>query len=304
MKHLTYIIGIIFFLASCNSGNNARSQTETMNDSIATNSAEETTYQASDEDKAIYKKIITYAAENKLNEKPINEIEIAVAKQLVNTPYVGHTLEADGDEHLVVNLHELDCTTFMENVATISLCIKSNDTSFNAYCKKLIRFRYRNGIIDKYPSRLHYSTDWLIDNENKGLISIVSNDFGNANFNSTVNFMSTHSSSYKQLSNPEFVKEMARQEQIISQAKLKYITKDQIDKLASNIHDGDIVGFSTTLDGLDISHVVIAAFKDGRLHFYHASSLEKKVVLSDKPMSEYLAGKKKNDGILVARIVE
>lgn len=303
MKHFILILIAALFFASCNSGNDAKSQTETVSaDTIKVE--EKVAYTASDEDLRIFDKIMNFAAQQNLKEKNTSEIEIEIAKQFINTPYVGHTLETADDEQLVVNLHELDCSTFMENVVTLSLCIKSGDTTFNDYCKILRKLRYRNGVIDKYPSRLHYSTDWLLDNQKKGLIKIVSNDFGNADFNATVSFMSSHPENYKQLSNPEFVKEIAKYEELIGREKLKYITKDQIDNLASNIKDGDIIGFSTTVNGLDISHVVIAAFIDNRLHFYHASSLEKKVVLSDKPMSEYLADKKKSDGILVARILE
>ncbi|NJO89440.1 MAG: DUF1460 domain-containing protein [Chloroflexia bacterium] len=78
--------------------------------------------------------------------------------------------------------------------------------------------------------------------------------------------------------------------------------KDQIEANVDKIKDGDLVAFTTTIDGLDVSHVAIAVFSNGRLHFYHASSSKKKVVLSENPMSEYLAGMKKNDGVLVARV--
>jgi len=33
--------------------------------------------------------------------------------------------------------------------------------------------RYRGGIIDGYPSRLHYTTDYWYDNERKGVLKVV-----------------------------------------------------------------------------------------------------------------------------------
>ena len=37
------------------------------------------------------------------------------ARQLLGTPYVAHTLEAD-EEVLTINIHELDCLTFIETL--------------------------------------------------------------------------------------------------------------------------------------------------------------------------------------------
>jgi hypothetical protein len=171
----------------------------------------------------------------------------------------------------------LDCTTFLENVVAISFCIKAGNTSFNDYCSILKMIRYRGGAIDKYPSRLHYFTDWLLDNEHKGLIKIVSNDFGNADFDPTVGFMSRNPDKYKKLANnPEFVKQIALQEDSINKAKLKYLTKDQLEAYTNEIKDGDLIAFTTTIDGLDVSHVAIAAFNNEQLHFYHASSSKRK----------------------------
>ena len=262
-------------------------------------------YAASEKDIDIYESIITFAEKNKLNSQKLSKIEIEVAKQLLNIPYVAHTLEQKGEENLVINLQGLDCTTFLENVVAISSCIKSGKTSFKDYCDMLVKIRYRDGKINQYPSRLHYFTDWLLDNEKKGIIKIVSNDFGNADFNPQVGFMSENADKYKHLANNQkFVDKVAQQENIIAQAKLKYVTKDNVENVADKIKDGDLIAYTTTIGGLDVSHVAIAAFHNNRLHFYHASSLQKKVVLSAKPISEYLADKKKNDGILVARIVE
>ena len=308
MKKLFLIILTALILNACNSTNGEQSQT----DSLTTQEVElplidkeEINLIASKEDSLKFFSIISYAKSENLKTKKIAEIEIEIAKQLLGIPYVAATLEQNVEESLVINLKGLDCTTFLENVVAISYCIKAGDTSFNDYCNILTTLRYRSGKINKYPSRLHYFTDWLLDNEKKGLIKIVSNEFGNANFDPTVGFMSQNPAKYKKLrNNPEFVKLIALQEDAVAKAKLKYITKDQLEALANQIKDGDLIAYSTTIKGLDISHVAIAVFKNDRLHFYHASSLKRKVVLSEKTMSEYLAGIKTNDGVLVARIIE
>ena len=232
----------------------------------------------------------------------IGETAIGIGKSLLGLPYIAATLEQEGDEKLVVNIRELDCTTFVENVVAFTLCIHNNRKTFTDYCNQLKAIRYRNGKINHYPSRLHYFTEWLTDNQQKGIIDIVSEKFGNAAFTPKVNFMSTHPDKYKQLSNQAYIDKIAEAEKRISNTQLRYITKDHIEEVADQIKDGDIIAIATTLNGLDISHVGIAIHVNNKLHLMHASSTEKKVVISAKPLSEYMAGIKSNTGILVARM--
>ena len=250
----------------------------------------------------IFNDIIEYSKKNSLAEKTMSEIEIAVAKYFLGTPYVAHTLEQDGEESLVVNLREFDCTTFVENVISLSKCIKNNKTKIEDFREILTKFRYRNGEIDKYPSRLHYFTDWLLDAEKKGLISLISNTFAQDDFDSYVDFMSTHPQYYRQLKDTSFLKQIEKTEKEISKTKLKYIPKEKIREFEKYIHNGDIIAITTNIKGLDIAHVSIAVFVNNRLHIIHASSGKKKVVISDKTLEDYLKKSKKKDGIIVARL--
>lgn len=262
------------------------------------------TYGADSLDIDIFNNLLQYAHKEKLSEKPLPEIEIAVARYFLSTPYVAKTLDINGKEHLVINLRELDCTTFLENVVSISTCIKNNTTDFETYCQTLINFRYRNGTLDKYPSRLHYFTDWLLDNEEKQLISIVSNTFATDRFDPTVNFMSTHPQSYPQLENEEFVEQIDEIEKEVSQAKLMFVPKENIQEIEKYVQNGDLIAITTNIPGLDIAHVGLAYFVNERLHLFHASSTQKEVVISEETLQDYLKGITKNNGIIVARLQE
>jgi hypothetical protein len=55
------------------------------------------------------------------------------------------------------------------------------------------------------------------------------------------------------------------------------------------------------MKGLDISHVGIALWQEGKLHLMHASSTLKKVVISEKTLHEYMQGIQSNTGIIVLR---
>ena len=71
----------------------------------------------------------------------------------LGTPYVAHTLDLEGEERLIVNRQEVDCILFVEYTLAEAL-----GGSFN---ENLQRIRYRNGVIDGYTSRLHYTSDWI-----------------------------------------------------------------------------------------------------------------------------------------------
>ena len=46
------------------------------------------------------------------------------------------------------------------------------------FIKNLETIRYRNGVLDGYPSRLHYFTDWIRNNEQKGLVRDITSELG------------------------------------------------------------------------------------------------------------------------------
>ncbi|WP_319481889.1 N-acetylmuramoyl-L-alanine amidase-like domain-containing protein [uncultured Draconibacterium sp.] len=235
------------------------------------------------------------------NNKPTAELVVDAAKLLMNTPYVAHTLETE-PEQLIVNLRELDCTTFAENCLALARTAKTRKPSYKHFKNELQFIRYRGGEISGYPSRLHYFSDWILDNDKKHTVKSISQSIGNIEFDKTINFMSQHPNSYKQLkNNAVFIEALNKQEQELTNAKLYYLPTEKLETLKHQIKNGDIFGITTTVDGLDITHVGIAAFKGDELHFLHASSKAGKVILSEETLVEYLLNRKPSTGIMIAR---
>lgn len=235
-------------------------------------------------------------------EKSLNTCIIDAAKIFLETPYVASTLENEGEEHLVINLSNVDCTTFVEYVLAASVCINSKKTGFGDFINQLTTFRYRDGIINGYPSRLHYFSDWFHDNKHKGLIDIISDQIGDSTLDVAVNFMSTHPKSYKQLGNEAYLEEIKSIEKQIATYQMKYVSTNNIESVAHLINNGDVIALVTSIEGLDISHVGFAFHQDGRLHFFHASSSKRKVVITDEPLSNFLQPQERVKGIIVGRL--
>ena len=91
-------------------------------------------------------------------------LRIGRAIEKMNIPYVAHTLEPNDQERLIINLRELDCTTFVESAMALTLCVRSGRTTFDDYCRILQKIRYWQGRAPQYIRRLHYFTSWIEDN--------------------------------------------------------------------------------------------------------------------------------------------
>lgn len=251
------------------------------------------------DDKSIFERVIDEL--QKKNYYSTAKLVTAAGKLLINTPYIAQTLEIQ-PEQLVVNLQGFDCTTFAENCLALARTAKNKNPSFEIFKNELQLIRYRGGVIDGYPSRLHYFSDWLIENDKKQIIRSVLND-GNANeFRKTINFMSQHPQSYKPLENNAiFLENIKAQEKHLSDSTLYYIPTEKLNALNNLIKDGDILGITTNIEGLDIIHVGIAHYIAGELHMIHASSKAGKVIVSDETLYEYLLQRKSATGIMLAR---
>ena len=93
---------------------------------------------------------------------------VAYAHLLEGTPYAAGSLDRDSVEQLQAHLQETDCTIFVETVLALARTAAKRERTWEAFGRELTALRYRDGRIDGYPSRLHYFSDWIIDNERRG----------------------------------------------------------------------------------------------------------------------------------------
>jgi Protein of unknown function (DUF1460) len=233
--------------------------------------------------------------------RPIGEVLALVGEGFLGSPYVAHTLEAEGPERLVVNLREFDCTTLFESALALARCVKIPGSVFTDFEAHLRFIRYRSGAIDGYPSRLHYFTDWLADNARKGTVRDLTRDLGGTARTRRLSFMSEHPSSYRQLSDSAFLDSIRTRERTLNEMKRSHIPRAHVRDVEGSLQDGDIIGITTTIKGLDVSHTGLIVRQSGRAAFLHASSAAKRVELAEGTISSYLERYRTHDGIMVAR---
>lgn len=226
---------------------------------------------------------------------------VRVGRAFLGTPYVAKTLEVGENEQLVVNLRGLDCTTYVENVLVMSRLSREGKLHWNRYLQGLEEVRYRKGKRDGYPSRLHYFTEWIRDNESKGLVRNITEELAGVTIQKDINFMGTHRNLYPFLASDANYQAMVKIEKQLSSKPLCVLPRSEVAQREHLLQDGDIIALATDIKGLDVTHTGLAIRgDDGRIHLLHASTVGE-VVISEEPLADYLQGVKRNIGIIVAR---
>ena len=239
---------------------------------------------------------------------PTTNFTLHFARQFLSRPYVAHTLEVNSNEQLVVNTRQLDCTTLVENVVALTLCMKRHLYTARDFMNALVQLRYRGGRLDGYASRLHYFTDWIVDKTAMGLVTEQQGP--NPPFTAVqtidVNYMSRHPEAYRALKEqPELLPAIKAWEDSLRGRTFRYIPKQQVRNtpgLRQAVRDGDIIAITCNKAGLDIAHLGFAVWRADGLHLLNASQLHKRVVEEPMTLGEYLSKHPSHTGIRVVRL--
>jgi len=198
-----------------------------------------------------------------------------ISKKFLETPYQANTLNTDKNlpEKLIVNLEKMDCHTFLDYVMALSL-----SDNFSSFYEKLRLIRYENGEIN-FIKRNHFFTQWIDGAYN---IDNISNTF------------------------EKFIcqKKLLNQEErwiggiAPINKEVCFVPKESYEESYKFLKNGDLVGFYSGSDGLDVTHVGIISINE-KILLRYASSKTKKII--EEPLEEYL----KNNGrwgLIIARI--
>lgn len=255
----------------------------------------------------ICKSKFDFAVTENLHEKPINEIFITLALSFIGTDYEGFVLDKPENEEVFIYLKGLDCVSLIENSLVLSRLIKNQNLSFESYLQELEFIRYRDGKKEDYLSRLHYFSEWIENNEKKGIIKNVSNELGGKNLlTKNISFMSNNRKLYPKLKSNEDILKLEMTEQYLNKRDVYYIGKEQLvsERIIEKIQDGDLIALVASDTTLDITHTTIAVKQNGRVHLLHAPKPKTKVQITEKPLFDYIKNNKSVKGIMVVRLVD
>lgn len=257
----------------------------------------------------VFEHIVSKAQAENWKSLPIGELIGKIAMELKGTPYVGFTLEVSpNQEFCVINLKGLDCVTFFEDSLCMARMLKKGKSSPEDLIKEVQFTRYRGGKMGDFTTRLHYTTDWFVDNAEKGVVKILAPELPGAEpFTQKVGIMSEHPENYRQLkAHPELIPVIRHYEEIINARQLKYLPMAKLKDDEHLLATGDIVGVCTTAPGIDIAHTGLC-IKDeqGVVHFMDASSSRRNMkVTFEREISMCLNWSSRLTGVMFARPLE
>lgn len=265
-----------------------------------------------DEDWDVFASKVRWATEQRLDTLPLGRAMVELGRSFIGTVYVPGTLEVEGPERLVIDFRGLDCVTFVENVFAMTRFVRGGGAgrlpdrgrAEAAYEALLREIRYRDARIVGYPSRLHYFTDWVWDNDRRGLVTDISRELGGTRDTERIDFMTTHLDAYRQLADSANVEAVRVVEGRLTATGRYYVSQDHIGSVADRIQDGDIIAATSTVEGLDVGHTGLALWVDGTLHLLHAPLVEGAVQISEMSLVDRIHRIMGQDGIIVARAVE
>lgn len=228
------------------------------------------------------------------------------ARQLLGTPYVAHTLEGD-EEMLTINIHQLDCLTFIESLYALTRASLSGRYSWRDYAANIENVRYRGGEMGDYSSRIHYISEWIIDNHVRGNLVEITPDLPHVDYMvKNIDYMTHHTDSYRQLKNDSAMVEKIRHFELRNH-RFPYIKRAWLnDKaLKAALRSGDFVTLVTKTEGLDVSHNgIIIVDEKGDPYLLDASMSGGKVMLESKPLFKFLEHSKTNIGVRFFRMMQ
>lgn len=235
-----------------------------------------------------------------LQEQTWPQLLQTLAAKFEGATYKGGLLDQSPKEELVLSLSQFDCVLFVETVLAIARTLTVEEPSPQVFSDAVQAQRYRQGQMQGYCSRLHYFSDWIADNQRRGLVENITPALGGIPLNKSLNFMSQHRQSYPQLQSQANWQCIQAVETQLQSLPLHYIPQAQIRTIESSLQPGDIIAVATAVPGLDVTHTgLVYQTPNQAKGLIHASPGGSVRIASD--LATYIANVDQSIGIIVAR---
>ena len=244
------------------------------------------------------------------SESPLGRTAIRVGELAAGSPYLPYTLDAylraggsPSHEPVTLSLTRFDCVTLVEACLGVARVAEAQSApTWERFGREIERMRYRGGERRGYTSRLHYFSEWISDGERRGLVRDLGAELGGAEDARPLRFMTEHRASYPALADNGVFREIGAIERRLDERPRRVIPTKRIPELVNRIETGDVLGFTTEISGLDVTHAAFAyRGENAILRVLHAPLSGGVVEITRSTLPEYVAAIRRCTGILVAR---
>lgn len=215
-------------------------------------------------DRKIFTQLRSRARTEDWTNLPIGMLTQRVGESFLGSPYQANLLDrasqnTSGQETLTASLQQFDCVLFIETALALEQMFQQPNLTYTQaetlFFKALQQYRYRNGTLGDYCSRLHYFSDWILDHNRRGLVQEMGRSLGGIPLNRSLSFMSQNWRKYPVLvASPTFRTCITEAEAAIDTKNVFYIPTQQISQHYSKLQPGDVVGIVTRMKELDVTH--------------------------------------------------
>ena len=257
------------------------------------------------EEQIIFQKIISNLSPNNISSKSMGNIMQIVAESFLGASYKAGLLDRTHQERLIISLQEFDCLLFVETVLALSRNIALQKYDYQSFAQNIVNQRYQYGSLNGYCSRLHYFSAWIYDNQNRNNVKDISTIIGGIKRQKKLNFMSQNRYRYPLLRQDRrnYQCIVAMEKSITNQGiPTNYIPKQKIKNIYNQLQSGDIIGITTNIAGLDVTHTGLVYAANGSIGLIHASPIGKVTIARD--LHRYVNRVANSTGIVVARPID
>jgi hypothetical protein len=235
------------------------------------------------------------------SDEAFGDFLVRAALLKLGSPYRTVT-ETNRPERLQVDLTHFDCVSVIDTSLALARCAWLGDPSGSCFVRELVGNRYRNGIINDFPSRLHYFEDWLDYNLAQHRLDDRMHHLGGLLLRRRFFYMSEHQHLFPPMADPGVRGAIARTEARLSKRTYAVILGSSIREKDALLQNGDLLGVVTREPGRLISHTGLVV-RDGKgpPRLLHASSYRHRVVLTATSIANYILRRRERWGIIVAR---
>ena len=253
-----------------------------------------------DSTQARFEALMNVAQQQALHEQPLGTIMTTLGQEAMGAPYLAGTLDEPPSEQLVIRFDGYDCVTFVETMLALARGVEQQQYDYAPFARRIEEQRYREGELDGYCSRMHYFTEWIAQNDERGTVRSITQRLGGVPLTDSLSFMSTNRDAYPRFATNDSLLACVRSmESNLSGATIYHVPQNRVRSVYDQLQSGDIVGFSTNIGGLDVAHTGLV-LKDGdQAKLLHASLSGGVVVSPD--LQRYVQNIDHQVGIVVAR---
>lgn len=210
--------------------------------------------------------------------------------------------QRDAPERLEITVSKLQCVSFVEATLAIARCVWLSRDTEACVVEQMQAFRYRDGKIDGFPSRLHYFADWLDDNTRRRRLRDVTAALGGRQRQQPFSYMTDRPHKFPALEHASNREAVRADEARLSNTPFAILDREAVRVSQRNLRSGDLIAFVGNKRGILIAHAgFIDRSHDGKPRVLHASSFHQRVLITTSDVAGYVMRRPERIGIVVVR---